>query len=76
VTIVVPKGYEPAEGLVIITGPAMSNAVAEPGATNADSLPVASAVMGAGHVMEGGVVSWTVIVVWQLTLLPPLSVAV
>ena len=53
----------------------MSDAVAEPGTTKADSLPVASAVMGAGHVMTGGVVSTTVIVVWQLTLSPLLSVA-
>jgi len=54
----------------------MSNAVAEPGTTNADSLPVASAVTSAGHVMTGGVVSTTVIVVWQLTLAPLLSKAV
>src|SRR2546422_138194 len=74
VTVVVPSGSAAVpDGPATVTGPAMSNAAAEPGVTNADSLPVASAVIGPGHVIDGGVVSTTVIVVWQLTLLALLS---
>jgi len=72
-----PNGYVAApDGPVTVTGPTTSDAVAAPGATDAPSGDVASAVIGAGHVMEGGVVSTTVIVVTQELLLPTKSVAV
>ena len=48
-----------------MTGPAVSEASALPGLTIAPAGEVASAVIGAGHVIEGGVVSTTVIVVVQ-----------
>ena len=65
VTVVVPNVSVPPAGPVIVTGPAMSEAVAAPGVTKAPPTSVASTVIGAGHEMEGGVVSTTVIVVVQ-----------
>src|SRR5438128_298881 len=71
VRVVVPSGYVavPA-GPVTVTGPPMSEAVAPATFTVASPFPVASAVIGAGHVIEGGVVSTTVTLVWHVLWSP------
>src|SRR5216683_2920993 len=76
VSVVVPNGYVAApDGPATVTGPAMSDAEAAPGATTAPANDVASAVMGAGHVIEGGVVSTTAIEDEQELRFPDWSVA-
>jgi hypothetical protein len=65
-TVVVPRGYVAAPGLVTVVGEQTSLAVAFPGSTYAASIPVHSAVTGAGQVMLGFVVSATVMLVVQL----------
>src|SRR2546425_6006754 len=74
VTVVVPSGNEPAPGPLTVTPGQLSLAVAAGGVTNALRLPVHSAVVAAGQVIVGAVVSTTVTVPVQLDDAPWLSV--
>ena len=76
-TVVLPSAYDPAGGpWMDTTEVQMSLAVAAAGVTGAEALPVHSAVVGEGQVIEGGVVSRTVTEESQVLVLPHWSVAV
>jgi len=76
VTAVVPSGNTPLLGPETVTGPAMSEAVAGGTTTNAANGCVASAVIAAGQMIVGAVVSMTVIEVEHDAWFPAESVAV
>jgi hypothetical protein len=77
VTVVVPiLKVDPEAGLQdVLIAPSTKSVAEEVKVTAAPPAPVASAVIGAGTVTTGGVVSWTVIEKLPLLVLPAASVA-